>query len=84
MNPKLAKRLFLSSTTCCYLKQSIERQTRNASQYFQVERQKRYAILKLNKPPVNSFNLDMFIQLSEQLNEFERDETLNGVILTSV
>lgn len=74
----------MSSTTSRYLKQCIHKQTRNASQYFQVERQKRYAILKLDKPPVNSFNLDMFIQLNEQLNAFERDETLNGVILTSV
>ena len=54
------------------------------SKFFQVERKERYAIVRLNKPPVNTFNLDKFAQLNEQLDEFESDLSLNGVILTSV
>lgn len=52
---------------------------------FDIERKEgqNYAILKLNKPPVNSFNLETFVELNEQLNKFELDKTLNGVILTS-
>jgi enoyl-CoA hydratase/carnithine racemase len=66
------------------LRQWAEQTKRNASKYFEVERKKRYAILKLNKPPVNSFSLEKFTQLNNQLNEFEQDQTLNGIILTSV
>ena len=55
--------------------------------YFMVEPAKEtneYVTLKLNKPPVNTFNLEMFELINKQLEEFEINESLKGVILTSV
>ena len=43
-----------------------------------------YAILKLNKPPVNSLNLEAVNELNSKLDELEANVALKGVILTSV
>ena len=54
--------------------------------YFQltISQTKEYAILKLNKPPVNSFNLPALNELNNLLDQVEHNPDLKGVILTSV
>jgi Delta3-Delta2-enoyl-CoA isomerase len=42
-----------------------------------------YAILKLNKAPVNSLNLEFLTALNIQLDKFEQSKNFEGVILTS-
>jgi 3,2-trans-enoyl-CoA isomerase len=44
---------------------------------------KDYAILKLDKAPVNSLNLELLTALAIQLEKFEQSKDLNGIILTS-
>lgn len=44
---------------------------------------KKYAVFRLNRPPVNSLNLDFLTQLNIQLDKFEQSNDINGVILTS-
>jgi hypothetical protein len=43
-----------------------------------------YAILKFNKPPVNSLNLETLSLVNKQFDSFEKDTKVKGVILTSV
>ncbi|CAF0705140.1 unnamed protein product [Brachionus calyciflorus] len=51
---------------------------------FNVEnKSEEYAIFRLNKPPVNSLNLEYLNLLNNQLDEFERNPKLKGIILTS-
>jgi hypothetical protein len=66
------------------LRQWAEQTKRNASKYFEVKPKKRNPIVKLNKPPVDSFSLEIFTQLNNQLNEFDQDQILSSIILTSV
>jgi hypothetical protein len=56
-----------------------------AADMFFVEhvKDKSYAILRLNRAPVNSLNLDFLTQLNIQLDKFEQSNDINGVILTS-
>lgn len=56
------------------------------SAYFCIhqDNHKDYAILKMNRAPVNSFDLEFVTDLSYQLDIFEKRKDLNGVILTSV
>ena len=58
-------------------------QNRNASNFI-VEKANDYAILKFNKPPVNSLNLDALKELKDQFEAFEIDSSVKGVVLTSV
>lgn len=46
-------------------------------------RDKGFLILKLNKGPVNSLNLEFLTALNIQLDKIEQDATVKGVILTS-
>lgn len=58
---------------------------KTSSEVFLVDyKEKDYAILKLNKPPVNSLNLETLNKLNIQLDHFENDPKLKGIILTSV
>ena len=43
-----------------------------------------YAILKLNRAPVNSLNLEFLTALNIQLDKLEENKSIDGVILTSV
>lgn len=54
--------------------------------YFQIEssQNKEYVTLKLNKQPVNSFDLLALNELNKSLDKIEQDESLKGVILSSV
>lgn len=57
------------------------------SKDFQVDKdwhRKEYVVLKLNRAPVNSFNLDFLKDLVYQVEMFEENETLKGVIISSV
>ena len=58
----------------------------NNNNYFQltISQTKEYAILKLNQPPVNSFNLPALNELNNLLDQVEHNPDLKGVILTSV
>ena len=49
-----------------------------------VETKNDYAILKFNKPPVNSLNLETLSLITKQFDSFEKDPKIKGVILTSV
>lgn len=42
-----------------------------------------YAIFRLNKRPVNSLNLEFLTALNIQLDKFEQNKRINGIILTS-
>lgn len=42
-----------------------------------------YATLSLNRPPVNSFNIDLMMALSRALDDVQRNNC-RGIILTSV
>ena len=57
------------------------------SKDFQLDKdwhRKEYVTLKLNRAPVNSFNLNFLKDLVYQLEMFEENKTLKGVIITSV
>lgn len=56
------------------------------SKDFQVDKnwhRKEYVTLKLNRAPVNSFNVDFLKDLVYQIEMFEETETLKGVIISS-
>lgn len=40
--------------------------------------------MKLNRKPVNSLSLEFFNELIANLDQIEQDDTIQGVILTSV
>lgn len=44
---------------------------------------KGYAVVTLNRPPVNSLNLELLTSLSNTLDDMEKNKS-RGVILTSV
>lgn len=58
----------------------------SSNTYFQIEpsQNKEYVTLKLNKQPVNSFDLLALNELNNSLDKIEQDESLKGVILSSV
>ena len=58
----------------------------SSNKYFQIEpsQNKEYVTLKLNKQPVNSFDLLALNELNNSLDKIEQNESLKGVILSSV
>lgn len=56
----------------------------SSPRFFLEERKdKRYVILKLNKPPINSLNSKFLTELSGQIEKIEESRDINGVILAS-
>lgn len=51
--------------------------------YFEEFKDKGYGVMKLNRPPVNSLNLEFLTELNIQLDKIEQNKDINGVILTS-
>lgn len=51
--------------------------------YVEEKTEQGYAIFRLNKRPVNSLNLEFLTALNIQLDKFEQNKHINGVILTS-
>lgn len=51
--------------------------------YMEHVKDKNYAILKMNRAPVNSLNLDFLTELNIQLDKVEQSNDINGVVLTS-
>lgn len=51
--------------------------------YVEDRKDKGYSILKLNRAPVNSLSLEFLTELNIQLEKFEQNKDINGVILTS-
>jgi 3,2-trans-enoyl-CoA isomerase len=53
--------------------------------FFEIEEkpERGYAIFRLNKAPVNSFNLEYLTALNIQLEKFEKSKNINGIIVTS-
>jgi enoyl-CoA hydratase len=49
-------------------------------EYIQFEKKEKWAILRLNNPPVNSLNLSLMDQLNDKLMQIEMDETTQAVI----
>ena len=82
-NPSEVKSLLRPITTS-----QIKRQqnTETASQelfYIEDFREEGYVVLRLNKAPVNSLNLEFLTALNIQLEKFENAKDLKGVIVTS-
>lgn len=51
--------------------------------YVEERKDKGYAVLRMNKPPVNSMSLELLTELNIQLDKLENDKDISGVILTS-
>ena len=51
---------------------------------FTVEQKTGYAILRLNRAPVNSLSLEFLTAFGIELDKIEDNKSINGVILTSV
>ena len=47
-----------------------------------VEKEGNIAVVKLNRPPVNSFNVKMYQDLYDVFDDLEKDESVKAVILT--
>ena len=47
-----------------------------------VEKEETIAVVKLNRPPVNSFNVKMYQDLDDAFDDLEKDESVKAVILT--
>ena len=54
------------------------------SSLVKVEKQGNFAILELNREPVNSFSLDFFQEINAELDKVETDQDCKGLIVTSV
>ena len=51
--------------------------------YVEEHKDKGYVVLKLNKAPVNSLNLEFLTELNIQIEKIEESKDIKGVILTS-
>ena len=51
---------------------------------YEAHGKEKYAVLKFNKPPVNSLNLEALLALNAKLDEIEETKEISSVILTSV
>jgi len=49
-----------------------------------VEKQGSIAILELNRKPVNSFSMEFLQEINSNLDELEKDQDCQGLIITSV
>jgi len=49
-----------------------------------VEKQGSIAILELNRKPVNSFSMEFLQEINSNLDELEKDQGCQGLIITSV
>jgi enoyl-CoA hydratase/carnithine racemase len=50
--------------------------------FFEVSHEDSVGIVRLNRPPVNAFNLDMVKELDALLNELARIETIRAIVIT--
>lgn len=64
---------------------AFQSETNKTPELFHIEdcRDKGYVILKMNKAPVNSLNLEFLTALNIQLDKIEQSADIKGVILTS-
>ena len=51
--------------------------------WIHVERRERYAVLALQREPVNTMNLRFWELLTEALDNLEADSAIDGIIITS-
>lgn len=51
--------------------------------FVEEQKEKGYAVLKLNRAPVNSMSLELLTELNIQLDKLEQNRDINGVVLTS-
>lgn len=63
--------------------QQRPREHDGAASWINVERKQRYAILTLQREPVNTMNLKFWELLTAALDDLEADPSIDGVILTS-
>ena len=49
-----------------------------------VEKQGDFAVLELNREPVNSFTLEFLQEINAELDKFNSDKDCKGLIITSV
>ena len=54
------------------------------SSFVNVEKQGSIAILELNRKPVNSFSMEFLQEINSNLDELEKDQDCQGLIITSV
>lgn len=71
-------------STTIKLSQQQSSNTPNGDSSLLIEQKKDYAILKLNRAPVNSLNLEFLTSFGIQLDKLEESKDINGIILTSV
>jgi hypothetical protein len=87
----ISKKNACFSTSCKFLKDTKLKNEKKpvnellASNFFDIEEkpERGYAIFRLNKAPVNSFNLEYLTALNIQLEKFEKSKDINGIIITS-
>ncbi|KDO31959.1 hypothetical protein SPRG_03174 [Saprolegnia parasitica CBS 223.65] len=48
-----------------------------------VEKKDGFAILRLNRPPVNSLSMELLLAIDEAIQALEKDKTVKGMILSS-
>jgi 3,2-trans-enoyl-CoA isomerase len=84
INSVLARTLkrTLISPICCRTLTTTSSPPPLKEQFF-IETKSNYAILSLNRAPVNSLNLDFLTSLNIQLDKLEENKSIDGVILTS-
>ena len=90
INFKLSERVFalscskslLSTSSIACNAASVPTSNKNLV-FFEQIKEKNYGILRMNRTPVNSLNLDFLTELNIQLDKIEQSNDINGVILTS-
>ncbi len=48
-----------------------------------LEREEAVAIVKLNRPPVNSLNVKAYTELYDAFDELEKDDSVRAIVLTA-
>lgn len=48
-----------------------------------VEREEKIAVVKLNRPPVNSLNAKVYLEIYDAFCEIEKDQSIKAIVLTS-
>jgi enoyl-CoA hydratase len=55
-----------------------------AYEYLTIEKEEGVAVVKLNRPPVNSLNVDAYRELYNAFDELDKDSSVNAVVFTAV
>ena len=82
--PRINKNFFSTSVLKCQQATTDQSKPSNTPLfYIEEHKDKGFLVLKLNKAPVNSLNLEFLTELNIQLEKIEQNKEFTGVILTS-